>query len=234
MRILRHSRPLRTRAAAEDAGSRSSPNSTSCSPAASTVRSISSTIISSPTARALQDLLPHLVEWQKRNGYAVSLSCEATLNIARTPEILALMREAAFDTIFCGIETPEPDALEAIYEDAQYDDRRSSMRCARINDHGMEVVSGIILGLDTDTPETGARIFEFLENRKIPLADDQSAAGAAANAAVGPAGARGRAARRRPLRESNVDFLMPYDGVLAMWRGCMERAYDPKTLFRAL
>ena len=64
--------------------------------------------------RALRDLLPHLIQWQKRNGYAVSLSCEATLNIARSPEILALMREAAFDTIFCGIETPEPEALKAI------------------------------------------------------------------------------------------------------------------------
>jgi hopanoid C-2 methylase len=64
--------------------------------------------------RALRDLLPHLVQWQKRNGYAVSLSCEATLNIARYPEILGLMREAAFDTIFCGIESPEPEALKAI------------------------------------------------------------------------------------------------------------------------
>src|SRR5262249_18898069 len=64
--------------------------------------------------RALRELLPHLVAWQKRNGYAISLSCEATLNIARSPEILALMREAAFTTIFCGIETPEPEALRAI------------------------------------------------------------------------------------------------------------------------
>ena len=70
--------------------------------------------------RALRDLLPHLVQWQKRNGYAVSLSCEATLNIARSPEILGLMREAAFDTIFCGIETPEPEALSRDRQAAQY------------------------------------------------------------------------------------------------------------------
>jgi hopanoid C-2 methylase len=46
--------------------------------------------------RAARELLPHLVDWQRRNGYPLSFSCEATLNIAKRPEILELMREAAF------------------------------------------------------------------------------------------------------------------------------------------
>jgi len=29
-----------------------------------------------------------LIDWQKRNGYAISFACEATLNIARTPDLL--------------------------------------------------------------------------------------------------------------------------------------------------
>src|SRR5438874_9499330 len=49
--------------------------------------------------RAVVELLPHLIEWQKRNGYIYSFSCEATLNIAKRPEILALMREALFETV---------------------------------------------------------------------------------------------------------------------------------------
>ena len=32
-------------------------------------------------------------------------------------------------------------------------------------------------------------------------------------------------------RESNVDFKLPYDDVLAMWRNCMAKAYRPETLF---
>ncbi len=71
--------------------------------------------------RAVREMLPHLIEWQKRNGYPLLLSCEATLNIAKRPEILELMREAYFTTIFCGIETPEPEALKAIVEGAQHD-----------------------------------------------------------------------------------------------------------------
>lgn len=181
--------------------------------------------------RALRDLLPHLIQWQKRNGYAVSLSCEATLNIARSPEILRLMREAAFDTIFCGIETPEPEALKAI--DKQHNMMVPIFEAVQaINRHGMEVVSGIILGLDTDTKESGQGILDFLEQSKIPMATINLL----------------QALPRTPLwdrlqqedrlldeeewaRESNVDFKLPYEDVLRMWRTCMGTAYQPQTLF---
>jgi hypothetical protein len=45
------------------------------------------------------------------------LACEATLNIAKRPEILEKMRDAYFVTVFCGIETPDPDALKAMHKD---------------------------------------------------------------------------------------------------------------------
>lgn len=180
--------------------------------------------------RALRDLLPHLVAWQKRNGFAVSLSCEATLNIARSPEILALMREAAFDTIFCGIETPEPDALIAI--DKAHNNVLPILDAVEIiNKYGMEVVSGIILGLDTDTPETGPRILEFLEQSKIPMATINLLQ------ALPKTPLWDRLTQERRLhddmhdRESNVDFRQPYDDVVAMWRNCMDRAYRPEVLF---
>ena len=84
------------------------------------------------------------------------LACEATLNIAKRPEILEKMREAFFVTIFCGIETPDPEALKAMHKD-------HNMMVPilegihTINSYGMEVVSGIIMGLDTDKPETARR-----------------------------------------------------------------------------
>jgi radical SAM superfamily enzyme YgiQ (UPF0313 family) len=179
--------------------------------------------------RALQNLLPHLVEWQKRNGYAVSLACEATLNIARSPEILELMRQAAFVTIFCGIETPDPDALVSI--DKEHNMQLPILDAIRaINDHGMEVVSGIILGLDTDTPETGGKLLEFIEKSKIPLLTINLLQ------ALPQTPLWDRLAREDRLRsdeelESNVVFRMPYDAVLAMWRECMAKAYEPATLF---
>lgn len=60
--------------------------------------------------RAVMDFLPKLIEWQKERGYPLQFACEATLNIAQSPKLLELMREAYFTTVFCGIETPEPEA----------------------------------------------------------------------------------------------------------------------------
>lgn len=54
------------------------------------------------------ELLPHLVDWQVRNRYPLRFACEATLNLAKNERVLAVMREAGFITVFCGIETPEP------------------------------------------------------------------------------------------------------------------------------
>ncbi|HUI21123.1 MAG TPA: B12-binding domain-containing radical SAM protein [Methylocella sp.] len=181
--------------------------------------------------RALRELLPHLIQWQKRNGYAVSLSCEATLNIARSPEILKLMREAAFDTIFCGIETPEPEALKAI-------DKRHNMMVPildavrTINRHGMEVVSGIILGLDTDTSHSGARILDFLEESQIPMATINLLQALPRTPLWDRLRLENRLLDEEDLgRESNVEFKLPYDEVLNMWRSCMAKAYEPDRVF---
>ena len=118
--------------------------------------------------RAVREMLPHLIEWQKRNGYPLLLSCEATLNIAKRPEILELMREAHFTTIFCGIETPDPEALKSISKEHNM---MVPMLGAieTLNGFGMEVVSGIIIGLDTDTPDTGKHLLEFVEQSQIPM-----------------------------------------------------------------
>ena len=118
--------------------------------------------------KAARELLPHLVAWQKRRGYPLQLSCEATLNIAKCPDILALMRDAYFCTVFCGIETPELEALSAMGKS-----HNQAMpildAVATLNSYGIEVVSGIILGLDTDTPATAARLTEFIDRSRIPV-----------------------------------------------------------------
>jgi len=38
-----------------------------------------------------------------------------------------------------------------------------------LNDYGLEVVSGIIVGLDTDTPQTADHIIEFVHASNIPV-----------------------------------------------------------------
>ncbi|WP_179049551.1 B12-binding domain-containing radical SAM protein [Nostoc sp. TCL26-01] len=180
--------------------------------------------------RAAMQLLPHLIDWQKRNGYPLQFACEATLNLAQSPKLLAMMREAYFCTVFCGIETPEPEALHSISKD-----QNLSMPILEaikvLNSYGMEVVSGIIIGLDTDTPETADRILEFIRLSQIPMLTINLL----------------HALPRTPLwrrletegrlifddsRESNVEFLLPYEQVVAMWQRCITKAYEPEFLYQ--
>jgi len=111
--------------------------------------------------KATREMLPHLIAWQRRNGYPLGFACEATLNIAKQPEILRLMREAAFTGIFVGIETPELDALKTMRKEhnatlPMYE------AIATLNSYGLEVTSGIVIGLDTDSADTEAHLKAFI------------------------------------------------------------------------
>src|SRR6201985_2072511 len=179
--------------------------------------------------KAALDLLPHLIEWQKKHGYVTKLACEATLNIAKRPALLAGMREAFFSTIFCGIETPDPVALKAMHKD--HNMMVPIMEGIKtINSFGMEVVSGIILGLDTDKPETGQHLLEFVDASQIPLLTINLLQALPKTPLWDRLKREGRLIEDEG-RDSNVDFHLPYDDVVASWRACMGSAYEPAKLF---
>jgi len=179
--------------------------------------------------RAARELLPHLVHWQKARGYPLRFSCEATLNIALCPDILALMRDAYFETAFCGIETPELAALDAL--------QKSHNRVmplleavARINGYGIEVVSGIILGLDTDTAETPDNLIDFIDRSHIPVLTINLLQALPKTPLWQRLAASGRLAFD-DSRESNVVFVRPYAEVLAGWHRAIRHAYTPAAIY---
>lgn len=179
--------------------------------------------------KAALELLPHLIEWQKRTGYVLRFSCEATLNIAKRPEILEKMREAYFVTVFCGIETPDPDALKAISKD--HNMMVPIMEAiGTLNAHGLEVVSGIILGLDTDKPETGEHLLHFIDQSQIPLLTINLLQALPKTPLWDRLKREGRLIEDEE-RDSNVDFRLPYEQVVTTWRDCMGSAYEPDRLF---
>jgi radical SAM superfamily enzyme YgiQ (UPF0313 family) len=180
--------------------------------------------------RAVRELLPHLIEWQRRNRYPYSFACEATLNIAKRPDILALMREAMFETVFCGIETPDADALKAIAK--EHNMMVPIVEAVNtLNSYGMEVVSGIILGLDTDNMDTGRRLLEFVERSQIPLLTMNLLQALPRTPLWDRLKHERRLVEDDDSRESNVVFRLPYEQVLQTWRECMRAAYRPDRLF---
>lgn len=180
--------------------------------------------------RAVTDLLPYLIQWQKDHGYPIQFACEATLNIAQSPKLLEMMREAYFCTVFCGIETPETEALHSISKDHNLS--MPILEAVKIlNSYGMEVVSGIIMGLDTDTPDTADRIIEFMRLSNIPMLTINLLYALPRTPLWRRLEAEGRLIFDEK-RESNVEFLLPYEQVVEMWQRCVTTAYEPEFLYQ--
>jgi radical SAM superfamily enzyme YgiQ (UPF0313 family) len=179
--------------------------------------------------KAAKEMLPHLVEWQKRNHYPVMFACEATLNIAKQTDILALMKEANFVGMFVGIETPEADALNAIKKG--HNNAVPMMESIKtLNSYGIEITSGIILGLDSETQDTEQRLKDFIDLSNIPMLTINLLQ------ALPKTPLWDRLARDGRLlpddsRESNVVFLRPHEEVVDMWRRTIAYANDPEKLF---
>jgi radical SAM superfamily enzyme YgiQ (UPF0313 family) len=180
--------------------------------------------------KAARQLLPGLIAWQKQRGYPLQFCCEATLNIALCPDILAMMREAYFTAIFCGIETPELGALDAIQKSHNHALPLFDA-IATINSYGMEVVSGIILGLDTDTQATAANLIEFIDRSQIPVLTINLLQALPKTPLWQRLEATGRLSHEEG-RESNVVFTRPYAEVLANWHAAIRHAYAPEAIFK--
>ncbi|MGE0750724.1 MAG: B12-binding domain-containing radical SAM protein [Variibacter sp.] len=179
--------------------------------------------------KAAREMLPHLVAWQQKRGYPLQFACEATLNIAKQPDILELMRQAGFVTVFAGIETPELGALKAMRKEhnaavPMYE------AIATLNSYGLEITSGIILGLDSDTDDTGDALIDFVDRSQIPILTMNLLQALPKTPLYDRLLSEGRIVDD-PALESNVKFLRPYDDVLATWRRCIAHAYDPTRLF---
>src|SRR5262252_856130 len=179
--------------------------------------------------KATRDMLHHLIAWQKRHHYPFAFACEATLNLAKQTEILGLMHEAGFVEVFVGIETPEADALKGMKKDQNLMVPLLSS-IATLNSYGLEVTAGMIIGLDTDTPDTDSHIIGFIDDSKIPILTLNLLQALPKTPLWDRLKAAGRLVND-PQLESNVRFLRPHDDVVASWRRCIAHAYAPERLF---
>lgn len=115
-----------------------------------------------------QELLPALIKW-RRGKVGVPFNTEVSINLADDPELLRLMFEAGFDTVFVGIETPDDDSLA---ECSKKQNRRRDLveDVKRIQRAGLEVQGGFIVGFDSDTPAIFQRQIEFIQRSGIATA----------------------------------------------------------------
>lgn len=178
--------------------------------------------------KAAEGLLHSIIDWQRSRGYPLRFACETTLDLAGRQSLLELMREAGFTLAFCGIESPDPGALEAMHK--EHNLRMPMMDAIRtINSYGLEIAAGIILGLDTDTPETVDQVISFINDSAIPLLTINILYALPNTPLYRRLHAEGRISEDRG-RESNVVFREPYESVVAGWRRCIAEVYSPARL----
>jgi len=117
---------------------------------------------------ALQ-LAVDLAAWQKLHGYPISFYTEASIDLADRPELLAAMVRANFMYVFIGIETPSKEALK---ESGKFQNlRKDNVQQIRvIQQSGLWVMGGFIVGFDSDDESIFERQREFIERTAIPWA----------------------------------------------------------------
>ncbi|AHB13884.1 B12-binding domain-containing radical SAM protein [Dehalococcoides mccartyi] len=115
------------------------------------------------------DILPAVVAWQKRKGYPFSFNTEVSINLADDDELLHLMGEAGFDTVFVGVETPNPESL-AECSKHQNANRDMLVSIEKIQKAGMQVQGGFILGFDSDPVSIFRAQINFIQQSGIVTA----------------------------------------------------------------
>jgi len=118
--------------------------------------------------REAKELLKAITEWQKAHGYAVEFMTEVSLNVAQDDELLRLMKQANFGTIFVGIESPRVASLE---ETKKHQNVREDILTSvhRIQKAGIQVMAGMIVGFDNDDPSIFDEQFQFIQDARIPI-----------------------------------------------------------------
>jgi radical SAM superfamily enzyme YgiQ (UPF0313 family) len=179
--------------------------------------------------------LPVLIEWQEKHGHPFTFITEASINLAQDEQLLEGMSRAGFDRVFLGIETPVEESLKGA---GKMQNIRGNMldSVKKIQQYGMEVMGGFIVGFDTDPEDIFDRQIEFIRESAIPLA------------MVGLLTALpGTQLWQRLVREgrmlaesfgdntiSSLNFMpkMDYDRLIAGYRSIMETIYSPGEYYR--
>src|SRR3954471_8336883 len=118
--------------------------------------------------QGIKKVLQGVIAWQRARGYPLSFFTEASLDLADDPELLQLLVDANISTVFVGIESPNEESLR---ETKKYQNVRkggtSIERIHAIQNAGLDVWCGMILGFDHDDPTIFAAQREYLKEARV-------------------------------------------------------------------
>lgn len=119
--------------------------------------------------KAIKPLLRDVIAWQETHGYQMMFATEASIDLAEDPELMRLMVDANISEVFIGIETPNEASLRETKKIQNLRVRGGTMldKVHRIQEAGMEVWCGVIVGFDNDDAGIFAAQRRFIGEARI-------------------------------------------------------------------
>ncbi|MFI5293598.1 MAG: B12-binding domain-containing radical SAM protein [Thermodesulfovibrionales bacterium] len=116
-----------------------------------------------------ENILPSLIQWMEERKRPFYFSTEASINLADDEELMRMMARAEFLTVFVGIETPHEESL---IECAKTQNRNRDLIASvkKIQDFGLEVQAGFIVGFDQDPASIFEKMITFIQESGIVTA----------------------------------------------------------------
>ncbi|MEK8015955.1 MAG: B12-binding domain-containing radical SAM protein [Candidatus Parabeggiatoa sp.] len=119
--------------------------------------------------RNVKQLLRELKVWMEKKHYPFFFYTEASVNLAKEQELMELMVACNFVAVFLGIETPDESILASTKKSQNLGNPLNESIKA-INQAGLFIIAGFVIGFDGEKSGTGKRIVEFVEEVAIPTA----------------------------------------------------------------
>jgi len=181
-----------------------------------------------------QEILPAIIQWMAARKYSFSFSTEASVNLSDDEELMQLMTQAGFDSVFLGIETPNEESLA---ECNKFQNKnRDLVACVKkIQKLGLQVTGGFIVGFDSDPSSIFEKQIEFIQKSGII-----TAMVGLLNAPRGTRLYQRLAKENRLLKEisgDNTDFSinfipkMNYETLINGYKRIISGIYSPKPYF---
>ncbi len=114
-------------------------------------------------------ILNSIVQWQEQRRRPFNFFTQAGIGLGSDPEMMRLMNQARFEGVLVGIESPDEEVLRIAGKGPNL---RSPVRqlLKNINENGINIVGGFVVGLDGESEDSQDRICEFVESISLPIA----------------------------------------------------------------
>jgi len=115
-----------------------------------------------------EEVLPAMIEWRKGKK-GCRFVTEASVNLSDDDKLIDLMVRAGFTQVFVGIETPDDLSL-AECSKTQNRNRDLVSSVKKLQQSGLQVMGGFIVGFDSDDETIFQRMIDFIQESGIVTA----------------------------------------------------------------